>query len=325
MRRPNIKIPSYVLLIGVALVLGIGTAFLVLHTLRAREAAITKALLAREHAGKVEVVVPTRNLQPGATANAGDMAERLVPESVVYPSTVTANDWGVYSGRTLTHRVYKGKPMFATDFAAAGPESFAARLHPGERAITITAGGTNGIAGFLVPGNRIDVMLLGHGPGGSQELPLLHRVRILATGHQDHALPADARQQGAPAVETGYNTLTLAVSPTQAARLSLAEQVGQLRVALVPSHQPEQGPIPQLYAADLFGTPAAVRKNPSVQFIIGGGSGNHLSDQPLLPESAPPPTASNPAAQTQRISQRELQALHALVRATAPLQSQEMP
>jgi pilus assembly protein CpaB len=324
MRRPNIKIPSYVLLIGIALILGIGTAYLVLHTLQSREAAITKSLLAKEHAGKVDVVVPTRDLKPGDRASADDMAERLIPKSVIYPSTVTAEEWAEFAGRTLTHRVYKGKPMLTMDFAPAGPQSFASRLHPGERAITITASGTNGIAGFLVPGNRVDVMLLGHGPGGSQEMPLLHRARILATGHMDHALPANA-PQSVPVSARGYDTLTLALTPTQAARLALAEQVGHLRIVLVPNRHPDRGPVPHLYAADLFGTPpASPPKTTGVQFIIGGGNGSSLSEQPLIPEAALPMTA--PAhTSASRISQRELQALHALVRATAPLQSQETP
>jgi hypothetical protein len=105
----------------------------------------------------------------------------------------------------------------------------------------------------------------------------------------------------------------------------LAEQVGHLRIVLVPNHHPERGPVPHLYAADLFGTPTTLTpKTAGVQFIIGGGNGNSLSEQPLIPEAAPPMTA--PAhTSASRISQRELQALHALVRATAPLQSQETP
>lgn len=324
MRRPNIKIPPYVLLIGIALILGVGTAYLVLHTLQAREAAITRSLLAKEHAGKIDVVVPTRNLEPGARASADDMAERLIPRSVIYPSTITAEEWSDFAGRTLTHRVYKGKPMLASDFAPAGPQSFASQLRRGERAITITASGTNGIAGFLVPGNRIDVMLLGHGPGGSQEMPLLHQVRILATGHQDQAALTNA-QQSVPVSVQGYDTLTLALTPTQAARLALAEQVGSLRIVLVPNRHPDRGPVPHLYAADLFGTPpASPPRTAGVQFIIGGGNGSSLSEQPLIPEAAlPMPTPTHTSAS--RISQRELQALHALVRATAPLQSQETP
>ncbi len=314
MRFP--KIPSYVPLIVAALILGIGTAFLVAHIVHNREAALDRALLAKEHEGKVEVVVPQRNLKPGTVADANDMSERLVPLSLVYPSTVTADQWDTFAGRILTHTVYKGRPILASDFAAAAPQGLAARLHPGERAITITVSNTNGIAGFIEPGNRVDILLLGHPQGQHQteELPLLRHVRVLATGHLDEPV-SETTTNGEPIT---YDTLTLALHPAQAARLAIAEKVGSLRVILQPKYRPAQGPVPTLDGDDLFGLAPAPKEAAGVQFIIGGGSGNEVQEQPILPE-LPLAKTSTHDARVPQLSPAELRALRALTRASAGL------
>ncbi|MDA8377820.1 MAG: Flp pilus assembly protein CpaB [Planctomycetia bacterium] len=318
LRKPHIS-PFTALIVG-AIILGIGVAWLVMHTLQSREAAAAAALRARMEKNRVEVVVPTRNLKPGSVADSADMAARNVPHDVIYPQTLTAATWGNYSGRVLTRPVYKGRPLLSTDFGPVAKRSFAGELAPGERALTIDVSGINSIANLIVPGNRIDLMLLAKGPQGTEELPLLRHIRVLATGHSTTPV-AYATIHGAPAHITRYGSITLAVTPQQTAKLALAAQVGQIRVALIPQHHPASGPLPTLLKDDLFGTSAGtqgVASPPMVQYIIGSPGRNKVSE---LPESMPMQTSASTAGPQSRVMAREQQDLSTLthlVRAATP-------
>ena len=106
MRLPRLKLSPIALLFIVALVLGLGVAWLVMHTLQQREAQAEAALQAKAHAGEVAVVVPTRNLTPGEVADSSTMAERSVPRDLLPPRLAArkvenAQKLGPLGGREL--------------------------------------------------------------------------------------------------------------------------------------------------------------------------------------------------------------------------------
>jgi pilus assembly protein CpaB len=323
LRRPHIS-PFTALLVG-AILFGILVAWLVMHTLQSREAAAAAALRARMEKNRVTVVVPTRNLKPGAIADSSDMATRAVPRSVIYPQTITAADWAGYDGRVITHPAYQGRPMLSTDFGPVVSNSFAGELAPGERAVTIDVSGVNSIAGLLQPGNRIDILFLASGPEGPEELPLLRHVRVLATGAHTTAVTY-VSANGNAAAPAHFSSITLALTPSEVAKVTLAEQVGSLRVALIPQHHPRSGPVPPLLKGDLFGvsTRPTVQTPPTVQYILGSPGENQVQELPLampLPAAAHAQTAPGLPAQ----EQKELQALTRLVHAASPAVSHGTP
>ena len=93
------------------------------------------------------------------------------------------------------------------------------------RAVAIPVTETAATAGFLVPGDRVDVFLTRR--GDNEELPytdlVVQGVRVLAVGQS-----ADAGKTKANVTKS----TTLEVSPLQAQKLSLAQNVGTLSVAL---------------------------------------------------------------------------------------------
>lgn len=93
------------------------------------------------------------------------------------------------------------------------------------RAVAIPVSETAGAAGFLVPGDRVDVFLTR--PGDNEELPytdlVVQGVRVLAVGQN-----ADAGKTKADVTKSA----TLEVTPLQAQKLSFAQNVGTLSVAL---------------------------------------------------------------------------------------------
>jgi pilus assembly protein CpaB len=93
------------------------------------------------------------------------------------------------------------------------------------RAVAIPVSETAGAAGFLVPGDRVDVFLTRR--GDNEELPytdlVVQGARVLAVGQN-----ADAGKTKANVTKS----TTLEVTPLQAQKLSLAQNVGTLSVAL---------------------------------------------------------------------------------------------
>lgn len=321
------KISPFAILIGGAILLGILVAWLVIHTLHAREAAAAAALRAKLQKNQVTVVVPVRNLKAGTIANSSDMAARAVPRTVVYPNTITADSWGNYVGRILTHPAYKGRPLLRSDFGPVASASFANSLPPGERAFTINISGVNSIAHLIEPGNLIDLLLLAQGPQGEQLLPLLHHVRVIAVGPR--TVPtAENQVQGGAAHAPHYTSLTLALTPGAVAKLALAEQVGTLRVALVPQHRPLAGPIPNLVKADLFpAVPSAAPSLPTIQYIIGRPGRNAVQEVPVsqpLPRAATPETPAAPATEAKAMAAL-MQQIRQRVAASAPPPAPALP
>jgi pilus assembly protein CpaB len=115
--------------------------------------------------------------------------------------------------------------------------SLSTLLEEGQRAVTVRVDDIRGVAGFILPGDRVDVVLLrtetsqGNQPENSADV-LLEYVKVLAI---DQLLNERADQ---PTVATVAKAVTLQVSPEQAQKLLLAGNVGKLSLVL---RQPAEG------------------------------------------------------------------------------------
>ena len=100
------------------------------------------------------------------------------------------------------------------------------------RAFTISTNVASGVAGFILPGNKVDVLMtLTAGgakdvTGGGSTTTLLQNVEILAVDQKVEA-PADNKVDS-----TNLRSVTLLVTPTSAAKLSLGQSKGTLHLTL---------------------------------------------------------------------------------------------
>jgi pilus assembly protein CpaB len=99
--------------------------------------------------------------------------------------------------------------------------------------VTVPVSAQNSVAGFVFPGDRIDLMLTQSVSGGGDGEPLkvsetiLRNLRVLATDQRMDALGAD----GKPVVQT-YSNVTLEVTPKIAEKIAVAQTVGSLSLSL---------------------------------------------------------------------------------------------
>ena len=109
-----------------------------------------------------------------------------------------------------------------------GRAALSAILEPGMRAYSIRMNAVNGVAGFVLPGDHVDIMLTrsaGSGKGASSLITdiLLQNIRVLG-------IDQDANEErDKPGVA---KAVTIEVTPQQAQKLVLAQRVGELSLAL---------------------------------------------------------------------------------------------
>ena len=102
-----------------------------------------------------------------------------------------------------------------------------ALLSPNYRAMTVKVDEASGVAGFLTPGSRVDVVVVvNKGEYNKDPLAklLFQNLKVLGTGQKLETRPGD-KPQIVP-------TVTLEVSPEQGERLALASQEGRISLVL---------------------------------------------------------------------------------------------
>jgi pilus assembly protein CpaB len=132
-------------------------------------------------------------------------------------------------GRGAIDRIYQGEPILESQLAGLGSGGGLAPTIPdGMRASAVRVDEVVGVAGFVIPGMRVDVLVSGNPPGeGAQQgvvtKTILQNIQVLSAG-TDIQRDAEGKPQQVQVV-------TLLVTPQQAQMLSLASN--SLKIQLV--------------------------------------------------------------------------------------------
>jgi len=204
-----------------ALTSGIVAALLALRYLRER----TTPLMAAEPR-KATVILSARSLPIGAVITERDVKAVSWPAEAVPAGYVRSINDAV--GRGIITPVAENEPLLtskmSTKDAGGGlPIIIRDRM----RAMSVRVDEVIGVAGFVLPGTRVDVLLtLEKGPDRPQAITktLLQNVQTLAAGQQ-----VQRDKEGKPQTVT---VITFLVSPDDAELLTLASKEGRLQLAL---------------------------------------------------------------------------------------------
>jgi pilus assembly protein CpaB len=106
-----------------------------------------------------------------------------------------------------------------------------ALIEPGKRAVTVKGGNVLGVAGFVLPGNHVDIMMKTVDPktGEQTNKIIFENMRVLATGTR---LSVAQQGKGKKGRASPTGTYTFEVTPEEAERLVLAAKSGPLQFAL---------------------------------------------------------------------------------------------
>ena len=173
------------------------------------------------------VVVAAKEIPLGAIIHDEDLGTMqmvgLVPKGVLV-------DRKVVVGRGVMSTLYEGEPIFESRLAAPGSGGgLAATIPAGMRACAVRVDEVVGVAGFVTPGMRVDVLISGIPPGqvstdGPRVKTLLQNIQVLSAG-QD--IQKDNEGKPHP-----VQVVNLLVTPEQAEVLSLASNQTRLQLVL---------------------------------------------------------------------------------------------
>jgi pilus assembly protein CpaB len=137
-------------------------------------------------------------------------------------------------GTVVRYPITAGQPV--TRGSLVGPQDrgfLAAALGPGMRAITVPVNINAGVAGFVFPGDHIDLVLTQSVEGGGDGQPLkvaetiIRNLRVLAT---DQRL-TEKDDEGKTQVRT-FSNVTFEVTPKIAEKIAVAQSLGSLSMSL---------------------------------------------------------------------------------------------
>ena len=126
--------------------------------------------------------------------------------------------------------VAENEPFTETKLAPIGSGAgLPPSIPPGMRAMSVRVDEVIGVAGFVVPGTRVDLVVTLRGGGGSQESMSRTVLEQRACPDGRHKLDQEQAKDGKPQPST---VVTLAVSPSDAERVALASSEGRISLAL---------------------------------------------------------------------------------------------
>ena len=227
-----------VLLVG-ALVVAAITAFFA-RTLMMGSAAPSAMAAPGQPSAPIDgpmVLVATRALPVGTILDATALKFQPWPKELVENAYYIQGkvDMKTLAGTVVRNAVTAGQPVTQGALVKPGDRGFlAAALGPGMRAVTFPVQAQTSVAGFVFPGDRIDLVLTQQVTGGGEGQPLkvsetfLRNVRVLATDQRTENLPGE---DGKTVVHT-FGTVTVEATPKIAEQIAVAQTVGSISLSL---------------------------------------------------------------------------------------------
>ncbi|HLK67133.1 MAG TPA: Flp pilus assembly protein CpaB [Bryobacteraceae bacterium] len=178
----------------------------------------------RRQPGRV-VVVASQPLAFGALITAETVKAIQVPESL-FPKDAFSRIEDVVD-RSVVSPIGQDEPIVETRIAPKGSGiGLSPMIPPGLRAVAVRVNDVVGVAGYVLPGMRVDVLVTGHPPSSNDTVTttVLQNIPVLSAGQ---TIQADTKGQPISAT-----VVTLLVSPPQAEALTLANSEGRIQLVL---------------------------------------------------------------------------------------------
>lgn len=208
--------------IAISVLLGLIAVFLLQNYLRGQRAADqSQAVIA----GTTPVVVAAQPIARGIALEPQLLKVVRYPQNSVPPGALTDIAQVSQGGSRLALRpIAPNEPILADRVTTPGGKlNLSAMMTPGMRAVTFRSDDVAGVAGFVLPGDRVDVLLTRTIHDATVTQVLGQNVKILAVDQ----LADEAANQ--PVVA---RALTIEVTPQFAQTIRLAQSVGSVSLAL---------------------------------------------------------------------------------------------
>jgi pilus assembly protein CpaB len=194
------------------------------------------------------VIAAAVALPPGTPVPAEKLTEINWPENVALAGLIEKKD--EIAGHALIYAVAANEPVLRRDLAAAATFGLAAKIPDGMRASAVKTNEVMSVAGFILPGSRVDVLVTLRSEQNTASTTttrtVLQNVQVLSTGTK-----IDPDPNGKP---ENVSVVTLLVTPEQSETLALAQNQGTLQFALRNGADSASADTPSVDMASLTGT-----------------------------------------------------------------------
>jgi pilus assembly protein CpaB len=192
------------------------------------------------------VVAAAHTLAVGAMVTPADVKLIAWPERTPVPGAFAKIEDVVNRG--VIAQVLENEPITPTKLAAVGSGAgLPPTIPPGMRAVSIRVNDIIGVAGFVVPGTRVDVVLTLREGGDNTTRVVLSNVQVLTAGTR---YDQDKSKSGEP-IPT--SVVTLLLTPEDASKMVLATSEGQIMLTLRNPLDQELASVPVVRTANLVG------------------------------------------------------------------------
>lgn len=215
-------------LLIIAVILSLMTAILVYHYLKG----VTSGQAVQQG---VSVIVAKVDIAPKTKITPDMVSEVNVPPEYIQPGAVTSLDKVV--GIVVREQIVSGEQVSERRLVREGKSvGFTGMIPRDKRAVTVAVNEVTGVAGFVKAGDYIDVVVTFDtaAVGGDVSHVIMQNILVLAANRDTEISAAEpsSKDSGKEPVKTG--TVTMAVTPDEAARLTLSEEKGKIRLVLRP-------------------------------------------------------------------------------------------
>jgi len=261
----------------VAMVIAGGCAWLVYRI-------VSKGMTASKPVSTTQVVAAAKDIPLGAVLTTGDLTTMTLGGAPPKGAILKPED---AIGRGVITQIAQGEPILDSQLASLGSGGgLAPTIPPGMRACAVRVDEVVGVAGFVTPGMRVDVLASGNPPGegateGVVTETILQNIQVLSAG-TDIQRDAEGKPQQVQVVN-------LLVTPDQAELLSLAANSLKIQLVLRNPLDTQMTKIAPTAMSNLFGNEAPPKaheraargpaKHAEKPYSIVVMNGNHTTDE----------------------------------------------
>jgi pilus assembly protein CpaB len=216
---------SPLLLLVVAIFFGGIAAYMASGWLKAKSLKANQVALQKVQV--IPVVVAAKDLSAGSKLDLDILKVVEWPKDGQIPGSIS--DTQQVSGRVVRYPLAAGEIVLESKLAPKGtPGGLAGIIQNDKRAVTVKVDEASGVAGFVMPGNRVDILMTmqkNEYKDDPVSQVVLQNILVLGRGQDIDQPKGDEKPKIVP-------TVTLEVTPEEGERLALAAKEGQITLAL---------------------------------------------------------------------------------------------
>jgi pilus assembly protein CpaB len=264
------RIPIALLLVIIVLVAGViavGVTGIISEQTKTYEA--RKAELEQKANAKGKVVYTVKDIPEGQPIPSDALEEREIEQSKIPQDAITSGS--LATGRIAKYGILAGQIVSQHDLAPQGISlGFEAKLKEGMRAVTFGVDNNSGVAGFVNPDSRVDIIAMVGTGAETKAAPILSDVEVIAVGQLYQKNPGQS-------TAIPSSSVTVCVNPEDANKLIKAISASKLYLTL--RNDKDRKPVATVDVTSMF---------------TGGGGKEDLAAMPPPSALPPPPLPGGP-------------------------------